>query len=43
MGRRHRTHRVGGVLFHPVAVLPARAHDLLANFLTRAVSHERAA
>jgi anthranilate synthase/aminodeoxychorismate synthase-like glutamine amidotransferase len=43
MGLRHRTHPVEGVQFHPEAVLTERGHDLLANFLTRAVSHERAA
>ncbi|MFL5043676.1 MAG: anthranilate synthase component II [Xanthobacteraceae bacterium] len=43
MGLRHRTHPVEGVQFHPEAVLTERGHDLLANFLTRAVPAERAA
>jgi anthranilate synthase/aminodeoxychorismate synthase-like glutamine amidotransferase len=43
MGLRHRTHLVEGVQFHPEAVLTERGHDLLANFLTRAVPAERAA
>ena len=43
MGLRHRTHPVEGVQFHPEAVLTERGHDLLANFLTRAVPVERAA
>src|SRR4029079_12338358 len=43
MGLRHRTHPIEGVQFHPEAVLTERGHDLLANFLTRAVPAERAA
>ena len=43
MGLRLRTHPVEGVQFHPEAVLTERGHDLLANFLTRAVPAERAA
>ena len=43
MSLRHRTHPVEGVQFHPEAVLTERGHDLLANFLTRAVPVERAA
>ena len=43
MGLRHRRHPVEGVQFHPEAVLTERGHDLLANFLTRAMPTERAA
>ena len=33
MGLRHRTHPVEGVQMHPVSILTAHGHDMLARFL----------
>ncbi len=42
MGLRHRTHPVEGVQMHPESILTTHGHQMIATFLSSAVSHGRA-
>jgi para-aminobenzoate synthetase component 2 len=37
MGVRHRNHPIEGIQFHPESIMTEQGHELLQNFLSRAV------